>query len=168
MWCFQIKLYIPQRCSVGFADFLHIKSKYLYIFYLHARAFPYFITQGLEVSSKQMHQLSCCETLAVHKELGSKYFWKSQENPQDIFIHFRQEKTYFMNKYSSNNSLTAGDANLEKKIKGIRRFKKKLILPQKKKRPLRSDSSKIKLHIKQIAPLIYPKVLTFPGKRAWQ
>lgn len=63
-----------------------------------------------------------------------------------------------MNKYSSNNSLTAGDANLEKKIKGIRRFKKKLILPQKKKRPLRSDSSKIKLHIKQIAPLIYPSL----------
>lgn len=62
-----------------------------------------------------MHQLSGCETVAVHKALGSKYFWNSQENPQDIFIQFRQERTYFMNKYSSNNSLTAGEANLEKK-----------------------------------------------------
>lgn len=96
-------------------SFLHIKSKYLYIFHLDARTFPYFITQDLEVSSKQMHQLSGCETFAVHRVLGSKYIRKSQENPQDILIQFRQERTYFMNKYSSNNPLTAGEANLEKK-----------------------------------------------------
>lgn len=72
---------------------MHIKSKYLYIFHLHARAFPYFVTQDLEVSSKQMYHLSGCETFAVHKVLGSKYFWKSQENPQDIFIQLRQERT---------------------------------------------------------------------------
>lgn len=61
-----------------------------------------------------------------------------------------------MNKYPSDNSLTAGEPNLEKKInKGNQKLKKKLIsMPQRKKKLVRSDSRKIKLHIKQIASLI--------------
>lgn len=75
-----------------------------------------------------MHLLSSCETFVAHKVLGSKYFWNSHKNPHDIFILSRQEGTYFMNKDPSNNSLTAGEANLgEKKKKGNQKLKKKLI-----------------------------------------
>lgn len=108
-------------------SFLHIKSKYLHIFHLDARMFPYFLTQDLEVSSKQRHLLSVCETFVAHKVLGSKYFWKSQGNPQDIFNQSRKERTYFMNKYPSDNSFTAGEANLGKKIKEIWNLKRNLL-----------------------------------------